>query len=429
MKSNLIINDRSTGIENALITLGLALFPLLYLTVRGWTNLFAFILFGLAAFHFSKLPRPARTVKNISAAEWAVIMALASGFFAILISQLIRSEILAKPYDGPLRMLLAAPVFLLLVKKKINFVLVFQYVCPISLLILLIFVHSDPIQMRAYGGRFSTYFVDPNSFGTYTMLLTFMCLFSIDILGKDSLPLKILKITGIISGLYLEMKSQTRGAWIAEPIMLALWLALYWRSKNKLALLSSVLMCLLGILLAYFFIDFFHARVNSIYVEIYSWLTKSDTETPTGYRLSMWQITWTLFKQSPWHGYGDLGYQYKLMLPEFQSAFSKDVISLMQQVGPHNECLANMLRSGILGLVAVLLQFFVPAIFFIRGLNSDNRRIKGAGAIGLCLVTGMIIAGISMEVLTLKYANSFYGLMIAGLCASVLWEQAPEIEP
>jgi hypothetical protein len=39
---------------------------------------------------------------------------------------------------------------------------------------------------------------------------------------------------------------------------------------------------------------------------------------------------------------------------------------------------------------------------------------------------GMLIASISMEVLTLKYANSFYGLMIAGLCASVLWEPAPE---
>jgi O-antigen ligase len=270
--------------------------------------------------------------------------------------------------------------------------------------------------------------VDPNSFGTYTMLLTFMCLFSIDVLGKDSLTLKTLKIAGILSGLYLEMKSQTRGAWIAEPIMLALWLALHWRSKNKLVLLSSVLMCLFGILSAYFFIDFFQARVNSIYLEISAWLTKADTETPTGFRLSMWQITWTLFKQSPWHGYGDLGYQYKLLLPEFQSVFSRDVISLMRLVGPHNECLANMLRSGIFGLIAVLLQFFVPAAVFIRGLNShtDNQRIKGACAIGLCLVVGMLIASISMEVLTLKYANSFYGLMIAGLCASVLWEPAPE---
>ena len=80
MKSNLIINDnQSSWIENALLISALALFPLLYLTLRGWTNTLTFVLFVIALFYFLRLPGSARGIKNISGTEWAVIMALASG--------------------------------------------------------------------------------------------------------------------------------------------------------------------------------------------------------------------------------------------------------------------------------------------------------------------------------------------------------------
>jgi len=428
MKLNLIINDdQAAKIENVLLVSVLALFPLLYLTLRGWTNTLTIVLFGLALIHFFRLPRSAWTIKQIGGTEWAVVTALASGFFAILISQLLRQDVFVKAYDGPLRMLLSAPVFLLLLKKKVDFVQVFQYICPLSLLILFVFVHSDPIQMQAWGGRFSTYFVDPNTFGINTMLLSFLCLFSIDAVSKDGTALKLLKYAGFLAGFYLEMKSQTRGAWLAEPCMLALWAAVYWRSKSKRELLISSLITVLAIVGLYFFIDFFHARVNSIYFEISSWLNKSNTETSAGFRFSFWQMSWVLFKQNPFCGYGDLGYQPQLLMPRIQAAFSPEAIALMGRVGPHNEYLANMLRSGIFGFIAVSLQFFVPGAVFVRGLKSSIHNVKSASAMGLCLVMGMMITSISQEVLTLKYTNSFYGLMVAALCASVLWKRPAEV--
>lgn len=427
MKSNLIINgDQSAEIENALLVSVLALFPLLYLTLRGWTNTLTIILFGLAVLHCFRLPRSAWKVKNISGTEWAVIAALASGFLAILISQLLRHELVFKPYDGPLRMLLSVPIFLLLLKKKVDFVQVFQYICPLSLLTLLLFVYSNPEQIQLTGGRYSTYFVAPNAFGTSTMLLAFLCLFSIDAVSKDGPLLRLLKYAGVVAGFYLEIKSQTRGAWIAEPVMLALWAVIHWKAKSKRELLISILISVLVAIGCYFFIDFFHARVDSIYYDISSWLNKSNINTSTGLRLSMWQISWVLFKQSPFFGYGDLGYQSQLLMPQIQSTFSQESIFEIMHFGPHNEYLANMVRSGAFGLIAVLLQFFVPAVIFIRGLNSLTQRIKSASAMGLCLVICVMISGLSIEVLTLKYTNSFYGLMIAALCATVLWKYPAE---
>ena len=175
MKLNLIINDdQSAVIENILLISALALFPLLFLTLKSWTNTLTIILSIISIVHFFRLPSSSWQIKNISFTEWAVVFALASGFLAILFSQLLRNHLVVKPFDAPLRMLLAAPVFLLLMKKKIDFVRVFQYICPLSLLILVIFVSFYPVKVGTWGDRFGTYFVDPNTIGINTMLLGFL---------------------------------------------------------------------------------------------------------------------------------------------------------------------------------------------------------------------------------------------------------------
>ena len=420
-----VINaDDSAYYENIFVALAVSLFPLFYLVQKDWVNTFVFILFTVSLIHFLRLPKSSWNLKNITLLQWAVVLSLSAGLLAILVSQIFRLSIVPKSYDGPLRMFLCVPIFLLLVKKKIDFVLIFQYVCPLSLLMLLVYVLMYPLPMNTWGNRLGTYFVDPNTIGIYTMLLAFMCLYSIDALGKDGMALRVLKYLGVMAGFYLELKSQTRGAWIAEPAMLILWTILHWQSKSKTQLIISSLISVSVILGFYFLVDFFHDRVNSIYDEIAAWLNGTNKDTSTGLRLSMWQISWVLFKQNPFSGFGDLGYQSQLLLPQIQSVFSSEAISTMAAVGPHNEYLANMVRSGIFGLVAVLLQFFVPSMIFIRGRKSSVRAIKGTSEIGLCLVVGMMIASLSVEVLTLKYTNSFYGLMIACLCASVLWQRA-----
>ena len=73
------------------------------------------------------------------------------------------------------------------------------------------------------------------------------------------------------------------------------------------------------------------------------------------------------------------------------------------------------------------LRFCVPGVVFIRGLKSLDQRVTGTSAMGLCFVMGMMITSLSLEVLTLKYTNSFNGMMIATLCASVLWKHPTEI--
>ena len=208
----IINNTQPARIENTLLVLSLALFPLLFLTLKGWMNTLTVVMFVIAIVCFIRLPRSEWTVKNMSATEWAVVAALSSGFLAIFCSQLLRQNVVFKPYDGPLRMLLFAPIFLWLLRKKIDFIQIFQYVCPLSLLILLVFVQLYLLPINVlWGERFGTYFVDPNTIGIYTMLLSFLCLFSIDAVSKDGLVLRLFKYAGVLAGLFAGryFKSQT----------------------------------------------------------------------------------------------------------------------------------------------------------------------------------------------------------------------------
>jgi O-antigen ligase len=314
----------------------------------------------------------------------------------------------------------------LLVKKQINFVQIFQIICPLSLIILFISLTLFPQQMDHWeaAGRFATYFIGPNEFGNAVMLITLMTIFSINSLGQDATALKLLKFTGIILGLYLEIKSQTRGAWILEPIMLVLWLSIHWKSKSAKELAAYGLITIIAALLAYFFVDFFHARVNSIYHEMRAWFNQTDINTSTGIRFTMWQICWALFKHSPWFGYSDLGYQTTLLLPEFQAQFSKQAIAVLNCCGPHNQMLADTLHSGIFGLFAALARTFIPLIVFVRGLKSTSIEARAASAIGLCYIIGLFFTGLSLESFSLKFMNSYYGLTLACLCASVLCKPA-----
>nr|WP_281066824.1 O-antigen ligase family protein [methane-oxidizing endosymbiont of Gigantopelta aegis] len=146
-------------------------------------------------------------------------------------------------------------------------------------------------------------------------------------------------------------------------------------------------------------------------------------DTSTSVRFSMWKIAWQLFLHNPIFGYGDQGYTVFLDKPWFSSTASGFAKKTMACCGPHNELLANMLRSGILGGLSVLCLFFIPLVLFFRNAFDSNTRISEASRLGISYIITVMICSISIEVFNLKYTSTFYGLTIAGLFAQIFSEK------
>jgi O-antigen ligase len=129
-------------------------------------------------------------------------------------------------------------------------------------------------------------------------------------------------------------------------------------------------------------------------------------------------MSWELFKHNPLFGYGDGNFGAYLNENWILSISSPETREIILLNGPHNEFLANLLRSGVMGGISVLGLFLFTLRFFWK--NKDNEQSYQASHYGIAFIICLLFCSISSEVLTMKYTATFYGLMIAGLTAQII---------
>jgi len=80
-------------------------------------------------------------------------------------------------------------------------------------------------------------------------------------------------------------------------------------------------------------------------------------------------------------------------------------------VGFHNDFVANAVRYGIGGLLAILAIFMVPLIFFAYCLR--YKPVASFAMMGLAYVLIQSVSSLSYHVLDFKFMASFYALMVS----------------
>lgn len=328
-----------------------------------------------------------------------------------------------KAYDGPSRFLLGIPIYLYIRAQKIDSLKIIASAIPLTLIFCLISlqINADPTEF--WGNRLATYFVDPLTFGNYSLLLGFVSLLLLAYKNESSHELikkilKTLKLFGFLTGVYISLGSMSRSGWLAVPFLTAF--SLWFLAKNSRNNFKYYLGLGFTSLILFFLVstnDILIFRIQSIFTEIQSWLThKQDYDsTSGGTRLSMWVLSFKLFLMSPIVGFGD--FEYKGLLTTHPNLITSagESARLAMLNGPHNEILANTLRYGLFGLIASTALFVIPAITALIAMRS----LKNIAAVLVfCFITGLFICSIALEVFNLKYTSSFYAFLIPTLLAA-----------
>src|SRR5450759_424068 len=396
---------------NRIVMLILLSYPMLLLTVQGGMNGLLFLLVITSLFYLFRTPKYP-TTRLWDGYSIAFAIAMASPILAVLLSQAYHGIFSAPPLDGPSRFLFAIPVFLALRQSEMRIMTFLQYGLPLGALSALF---GAMIAWPKWEVDHS-YFVNSIHFGDLALMLGFLSLFSINWEKRDRVPVLILKICGFLVGLYLSVQSDARGGWAAFPVLLFIW----WRSHNPKnswpKRMVAILLILLVALLGYVLIGMVQHRMDLIYQD-FADFHQGSKDTSIGIRLQLWQAACYLFSEHPIFGAGPGGFA-QMLTPLSNSGMLTPIAASYGRGEVHNEILAKSSELGMFGLMSIVSVYAVPLIIFIRSTRSRVSQEKSAAFMGICLVTGFFIFGLSVEIFNLKMTGSFYSLTLAVLLAA-----------
>jgi O-antigen ligase len=405
-----LIPQGNASLLNSIFTISLLILPFGYMTVKGIFGILSAICLILALLI---LMIDKKSVSNFFNQKYSflIVFVLLAIVLSIFIGQAIRGRFLLNAYDGPTRLILALPILIAIYKNKIDFGKILSLALPLALLAILIYAKSGT---HSYGDRLTTHYLDPIFWGNFSIIMGLMCLASIE--ETDSVALKLYKLSGLGLGVTMSILSQSRAGWVAAVALIVIWLFINRKQLTLKMLALYSLFTIFAIILLYLTVNAFQSRIDTAISEVINWSNKTQTESSTGYRLTMWKMTAYFFSLSPWVGYGEYATLPILGDTYIQSFADTESIRTIQCCGPHNEIAAQALRSGLLGVLALLTTYFLPAYIFIKSKAHQSKLM------GIIFCMGIFICGFGTEMLALRVSYTFYAILLAGLLATSLWK-------
>ena len=412
-----------------LLSLLVLISPVFFLTVKHWTNLVVLILFAGCLYLLICDRGSDSPFSRSKGRRYVVCVMLAAPLVAVAVGQLLRFNFYSPNWDGPLRLVLCIPIFLSIANGKLTIQLN-NCICrmwltlalPLTLLWTLFFRVNWPTTWGLV--YLTTYFVDPLTFGSYTLLFALLTLLGLsELWSKLDLTARCLCALAILSGFYLSLTSGSRTGWFNLPIFIGIWAIWILRPAlggKKTALLVIVFMAFLTVFLSsnHYLLDKFFLA----WTEISDYKTNEmNADTSVGMRLSFFRMGLTFFIERPFSGWGDLGWMLQINQVELMQFASQNARESPKH-GFHNEIITNLVRSGVWGLMASIGLFGVVLKRAIQGLRlkstGDHRLVS---LTLLVFISHLFIVGLTTEITNLVFLSSFIGLTLAVLLGEQIY--------
>ena len=259
-------------------------------------------------------------------------------------------------------------------------------------------------------------YTNPIQFGNIALLMGLVALAGLGWASQQKRKIfwMILLIIGFLFGLMVSLLSGTRGGWIAIPFALLI----IYRGFSTSFCWRNVALGLSALFLAGLFAYLQPAlgvkdRVDSAVHQVGAYYSSGEVATSVGARLEMWRGALIIGQENPVYGVGDGGYQErKLQLIE-----QGELDGFIEQFGhPHNEYLERFVKFGVVGLLALLVLYFVPLRLFLSFFNHSSSSVRGYASAGAVLCVCYIDFS-----LTQSFFAHNSGVMVFAFMLVIVW--------
>lgn len=206
-------------------------------------------------------------------------------------------------------------------------------------------------------------FTNAIQYGGIAMYLGFAAL-TLAVLGRWSKAQTALMGMLGACGVLASFLSDSRGSWVAIPLLIAaIWLMAWLNGYKKLASIAAAVMIIAGVLIAVPAYQKLEQRTQEASNEIALYLKEPQkyAVTSVGQRLEQWRLAVHLIEQRPISGWGLAGYPAAKQKMVDQGLAHP---SVMEYGHAHNEILDMWVKRGLLGLILLLLFYAIPAAIF-----------------------------------------------------------------
>jgi O-antigen ligase len=253
--------------------------------------------------------------------------------------------------------------------------------------------------------------VNPMRYGAVALILSCFVINYWFTSNSKNYAAKLFLVVAVFMGLIGCALTQTRGVWLALPLLVLLYGYYAYKSGDKRYLIAILFGggLFLGLGLQ---ADFIQKRINETTnnIELYQ---NGNGNSSLGARLDMYKASLILTAERPVWGHGLGVFREKSKELRDSGALGQNVRT---EVGtrktPHNEFFQALVERGSIGLIVTILLFAVPGFIFYRAVKSKSENITFYGLCGLSMLTVFFVAGQTGTLFNHNLFTNFYIIIV-----------------
>ena len=314
-----------------------------------------------------------------------------------------------------LRFLLAVPFFFILRSQEVSHRNLFLLFAVFALAMLSVslsqYFRVDYIQgvYSYYGHTRPSADVNPMRYAIISLVVaTFVLNFWLVNHFKGK-AISVFFIVAALGGLVACVMTQTRGVWLAIPLLCLLYVCFfYWGGRLKLL---SGLVVLIIFVAASAQHPFVEQRINTTTKNLERYIG-GDSSSSLGVRLDMYKASLILTVYRPILGHGLGAFKEKSKALRDEGVIGDETNGAVGTYStPHNEFFQALVEKGVVGLVLTIFMFLVPGLIFYRALKAKNKQIVCYGLCGISMLTVYFVAGQTGTLFNHNILINFYIVM------------------
>lgn len=231
----------------------------------------------------------------------------------------------------------------------------------------------------------------------------------------------LLLIAGGVAGVIGSIISGSRGGWLVLPFCVCLFAFHSTQGRGK-HYIAAVLAGFLALSVVAYALPESPVRERVAFAvdDLQKFKQSDNVTTSLGQRIEMWRTALELSTEHVWFGLGSKGYMAAKQLLAKEGEMDKMIVN---HTNAHNDYLDALVKRGLIGLLTLLLLFFLPLTLFAKALRRGNVAARPFALAGVVLCICYPIFGLTTSSLTLNI-----GIVMLVFPMAMLWAQLRQQE-